>query len=97
MDESARVLLLISDNYIREGWRQYEFELIICAAIEQQKDIIVLLLGDVEAGRMTKEMRRMLTRGTFLQWGSSEEARKAFRDGLIVALKTQDVNCLSMC
>ena len=97
MDESSRVLLLISDNYNREGWRQYEFEHILFAAIEQQKDIIVLLLGDVEAGWMTKNMRRMLTRGTFLQWGESEEAKRKFRDGLKVALQTQDVSCHNVC
>ncbi|XP_070198249.1 toll-like receptor 3 isoform X4 [Littorina saxatilis] len=97
MDESERVLLLISDSYNREGWRQCEFELILYAAIEQHKEIIVVLLGDVEAGRMTRDMRRMLTRGTFLQWGVSEEARRVFREGLKVALKTQDNHLYSLC
>ena len=92
MDGSARVLLLISDNYNREGWRQYEFKQILYASVEQQKDVIVLLLGDVEAGRMTRSMRRHLTRGTFLQWGPGDEARRLFRAGLQLALKTRDVN-----
>nr|KAG5698857.1 hypothetical protein BaRGS_019709 [Batillaria attramentaria] len=97
MDDSARVMLVVSDNYNREGWRQYEFEHILYAAIEQQKDVIVLLLGDVEAGRMTKDMRRMLTRGTFLQWGPDEDAKRVFKTGLRVALKTQDVNIQTLC
>ncbi|XP_076467531.1 toll-like receptor 2 type-2 [Babylonia areolata] len=97
MDESARVMLLISDHYNREGWRQGEFEHVLFAAFEQHKDVIVLLLGDVEAGRMTRDMRRMLTRGTFLQWGDSQEAQTAFLNGLKVALKTQDVNLQSIC
>ena len=88
MDDSARVLLLISDSYNRQGWRQYEFEHILYASIEQHKDVVVLLLGDVEAGRMTRDMRTMLTRGAFLQWGPGEEARRAFRAGLKVAFKT---------
>ncbi|XP_076451421.1 toll-like receptor 6 [Babylonia areolata] len=97
MDNSTRILLLISDRYVREQWRLFEFEHIVYASIDQQKDVIVVLLGDVEAGRMTKEMTRMLTRGTFLQWGNSEEARKVFREGLEVALKTEDHSCQSVC
>lgn len=97
MDSSARILVVISDTYVREGWRQYEFEHILYAAIEQGKDIIVLLLGNVQAGRMTTDMRRMLTRGTFLQWGDSQEARATFREGLKVAINTEDIRPESVC
>ena len=93
MDASARVVLLISNNYIDEEWRQYEFNQIVSASVEENKDVIVLLKGDVEAGRMVKNMRRRLTRGAFLQWGPSEEAKRMFRAGLKLALKTQDVQC----
>ncbi|XP_076447010.1 toll-like receptor 2 [Babylonia areolata] len=97
MDNSSRILLLISDTYVREEWRLFEFQHIVYAAVDQQKDVIVVLLGDVEAGRLTKEMTRMLTRGTFLQWGSSEEAQRVFREGLRVALKTEDNSFQTMC
>ena len=39
MDQSARIILLITDNYIREGWKHYEYEHIIYAAIEQGNNI----------------------------------------------------------
>ena len=97
MDESARVMLVISDNYNREQWRQYEFRHIIHSSVEQNKDVIVLLLGDVEAGRMTRNMRRLLRKGSFLQWGRDEEARRLFRDGLDLALRTQDGGALFAC
>lgn len=92
MDQSSRILLVISDSYNQDGWRLCEFEHILYATIEQQKDVIVVLLGDVTAGRMTCDMRRMVTRGTFLQWGDTPEARQTFKNGLKVALKTKNVN-----
>nr|KAG5702702.1 hypothetical protein BaRGS_013339 [Batillaria attramentaria] len=88
MDRSERVLLVLTDAYTREGWSGYEFQHVLYACIEQSKDVIVVLKGDLEAGRMTKYMRRMLTKGTFLQWDDSEQARSAFKDGLMVALGT---------
>ena len=91
------MVLLISDNYNQENWRQYEFRQIIFASVEEQKDVIVLLLGDVEAGRMVKDMRRRLIKGTFLQWGPNEEARRMFRADLKLALKTRDVNMQCAC
>ncbi|XP_070189128.1 toll-like receptor 6 [Littorina saxatilis] len=98
MDESARVLLLISDNYNNDQkWRQYEFKQVVHASIQEEKDVIVVLLGNVEAGRMTQDMRRLLTKGTFLQWGDSEEAKRVFREGINLALKTGNPGGLNLC
>ena len=71
MEQSAR------NSYNRE-WEfcHQEFQTNVLATIKQQrKDVIVLLLGDIEAGSVTKHMRETLTRGTFLQWGESEKAK----------------------
>ena len=93
MEQSARILLLFSDNYNRKWkFRHQEFQTNVLATIKQQrKEVIVLLLGDIEAGSVTKHMREILTRGTFLQWGDSENAKRMFRKGLKMALTTQDV------
>ena len=90
MEQSAKVLLLLSDSYNMEWeFRHQEFQTIVLATIEQQrKDVIVLLLGDIEAGSVTKHMREILTRGTFLQWGEGEKAKRMFRKGLKMALTT---------
>ncbi|KAL8582267.1 hypothetical protein ACOMHN_037024 [Nucella lapillus] len=96
IDKSARILLLISDNYTSEAWCQYEFQHIIYAAIDQQKDVIVVL-KDVTTGVLTRDMIRILTRGTYLQWGSSDEAQRLFREGLAVALRTVDTMYDSLC
>jgi hypothetical protein len=97
MDESARIVLVVSDHYNRDDWRRLEFQHVLYASVEQHKDIIVVLLNDVTAGQMTRDMRRMLTRGTFLQWGPSQEAREMFKEGLKVALKTTAPNMQAMC
>nr|ARQ14827.1 toll-like recptor 9 [Oncomelania hupensis] len=97
MDESERIMLVISDNYNQDNWRQCEFQHILYASIEQLKDIIVVLIGDVQAGRMNADMRRLLTRGTFLLWGNGQQAKDTFHNGLRVALKTQDVSVLESC
>ncbi|PVD34271.1 hypothetical protein C0Q70_05540 [Pomacea canaliculata] len=89
MDQSSRIVLVLSDGYAREGWSGYEFNNVIYAANEQHKDVIVILKGDIEAGRLTKDMRRLLTGGTFLHWEETEEAMGMFKDALNVALRTR--------
>ena len=92
MEQSARILPLLSDTYNRKWkFRHQEFQTNVLATIKQQrKDVIVLLLGDIDAGSVTKRMREILTLGTFVQWEESENAKRMFRKGLKMALTTQD-------
>lgn len=78
-------------------WRQFELKEVLTVAIEEDKDVIVLLLGDITPANMTKEVRSLLTRGSYLQWSPGDKTQnKLFRDGLRVALRTQ-CDLRSMC
>ncbi|XP_055957945.1 toll-like receptor 4 [Patella vulgata] len=89
MEDSRKVLVILSNDFARSKWCQFEMslaqKLVIDTSIES---IVVVLLEDIEAVNMSKPLNALLKTTTYIKWQDNDN-KDIFWQMLKTSLKRQ--------
>ena len=79
MEESRKVILVISRNFIRSNYCNYEIDLARMLSVEKARNLIVpVMLEDVRMRDMSDSLRWIVRRLTYIEWPQWEPDREEF-------------------
>ena len=79
MDESRKVILVISRNFTRSNYCKYEIDLARMLSVEKARNLIVpVMLEDVSMGDMSDSLRWIVRKLTYIEWPRWEPDREEF-------------------
>ncbi|XP_046370592.2 toll-like receptor 3 [Haliotis rufescens] len=88
VENSRKVIIVLSNNFAKSGWCQFELNLIQRHVIEcGQRLLVVVMLEDIDPCHVTKSLRAMLQTTTYLEWGEESHTRQAFFNRLRLLVK----------
>ena len=66
---SRKVIVILTRNFLASSWCQFELETTQVRAFEEGKDLVIpVLLEDLPAANMSKTLRTLLKRNTYIMW-----------------------------
>ena len=79
MEESRKVILVISRNFTRSNYCKYEIDLARMLSVEKARNLIVpVMLEDVRMEDMSDSLRWIVRRLTYIEWPQWEPDREEF-------------------
>ena len=70
VENSKRVIIILSDNFLSSEWCQYEFQTAHHRLLEEKKNrIIMILLHDIDASLLDNQLRDYLKTRTYVNYG----------------------------
>ncbi|XP_050411167.1 toll-like receptor 13 [Patella vulgata] len=73
MENSRKVLVVLSNDFARSKWCQFEMSLAQKLVIDRSiESIVVVLLEDIEAVNMSKSLNALLKTTTYIKWQDNE-------------------------
>ena len=70
VENSKRVIIILSDNFLSSEWCQYEFQTAHHRLLEERKNrIIMILLHDIDTSLLDNQLRDYLKTRTYVKYG----------------------------
>ncbi|KAK3091594.1 hypothetical protein FSP39_021019 [Pinctada imbricata] len=86
---SRKVILVLSNNFAKSQWCQYEILLAQHRFLEEGgNSLILILLSDIKQKYMTNCLGMLLRTMTYISWTENSEGKKLFWGKLIVSMKS---------
>ncbi|XP_067657934.1 toll-like receptor 13 [Haliotis asinina] len=79
METSKKTILVISNEYMKSAWCQFELQVALTNHLKQNVEIVVILLEHIRACQVTSTLRALMMSTTFIEWADDEEAKALFR------------------
>ncbi|XP_041349889.1 toll-like receptor 13 isoform X2 [Gigantopelta aegis] len=79
MDQSKKIILILSNNFVRSNWCKCELKLATKDKFETHKDVIVVIREMVDRKHMFKSLKALIDNTTYIEWSADESAKKLFR------------------
>ncbi|XP_064597417.1 toll-like receptor 4 [Liolophura sinensis] len=89
INSSRKVILVISNNFIKSTWGEYEIEMAGMRSVQEGRAnvIICVLLEEVPVRDMPRTLMNLWHRVTFLVWPQNAHEQSLFRERLTSALE----------
>ncbi|XP_055958050.1 toll-like receptor 4 [Patella vulgata] len=89
MESSRKVLVVLSNDFARSKWCQFEMSLAQKLVIDRSiESVVVVLLEDIEAVNMSKSLNALLKTTTYIKWQDNEN-KNIFWQMVKTSLKRQ--------
>ncbi|XP_033109364.1 toll-like receptor 13 [Anneissia japonica] len=89
---SRKTVLVISNNFVRSEWCNFELEMARNRMFDSHEDVLVsILLENVKYSSMPILLQKVLRKKTYIEW-PKEEGRKAFWTRLARAINSPNVS-----
>ena len=82
LDTSGKTILVISNEYMKSDWCQFELQMALNAFYKDETELVVVLLEPIEPGHVTSSLRALMTLVTYIEWSNDEEAKSLFKERL---------------
>ncbi|XP_041348353.1 toll-like receptor 2 [Gigantopelta aegis] len=92
MEESEKIILIISNNFARSKWCQCELKIAIDEHLESEKQVIVIIREPVYRKHMTRPLKALFDTTTYIEWGEDVNAREMFRTRLADLMGCEDTD-----
>jgi len=88
IDSSRRVILVLSENFLKSNWCNWEMKFAESKAIEENRKVVILIvLEHFETGAISPTLRYLIRTRTLLEWKEDPLAQKCFWLSLKLILK----------
>ena len=79
MHKSRKVILVMSEAFLRSKWCQFEFKMAHSLSVERGTHMLIfVLLKKITKFRLTEEMRLLLETYSYIEWPTSRHCTPAF-------------------
>nr|UFQ90036.1 toll-like receptor 2 [Haliotis discus hannai] len=82
LDSSRKTVLVISNEYMKSDWCQFELQMALNSFLKQEIKLVVILLEHVEACHVTSTLRALMTSTTYIEWPNVPAAQQVFKQRL---------------
>ncbi|XP_046574984.1 toll-like receptor 13 [Haliotis rubra] len=82
LDSSRKTILVISNEYMKSDWCQFELQMALYSFLKHEIDIVVILLDQIKADHVTSSLRALMMSTSIMQWCSDTEAKELFKERL---------------
>ena len=73
IEQSSKVILVLSNNFLRSHWCMFEFEMAQMQSLERGRNIIVpIMLTFIEMADMPSCLQWLVRRNTYISWNEDE-------------------------
>nr|KAG5698157.1 hypothetical protein BaRGS_001752 [Batillaria attramentaria] len=86
VEKSKKVLMLFSTNFARSPWCQFELAFCLSHVLDNDDFLVIACLHYIPSRDLTTAMMALYKTTTYIQWASSEDARRCFWGRLRIAL-----------
>lgn len=96
IDDSRKILIVLSDSFAQSEWCGYELELAKIASVDRGRNLLVpILLGRLETRTLSKNLQSLLRQYTYIDWNDHRANPEEFWDKLRQALARP--SCMYVC
>ncbi|XP_061186721.1 toll-like receptor 1 [Saccostrea echinata] len=91
IDDSRKVIIVASENFLVSGWESYAVQMVVTHAFHnhRQKSIIVIIKDDIPVERMPKDLRYIWWSIISIRWPENGENMNSFWEELSTALHSE--------
>ncbi|XP_067656897.1 toll-like receptor 13 [Haliotis asinina] len=82
LDSSRKTVLVISNEYMKSDWCQFELQMALNSFLKQETELVVILLEHIRACHVTSTLRALMTSTTYIEWPDVPAARQVFKQRL---------------
>ncbi|XP_046574857.1 toll-like receptor 13 [Haliotis rubra] len=82
LDSSRKTVLVISNEYMKSDWCQFELQMALNSFLKQETELVVILLEHVKACHVTSTLRALMTSTTYIEWPDVPAAQQVFKQRL---------------
>ena len=87
IENSRKTILVLSKSFLESGWCEFELQMACMENIDKGRNaIIVVMLEDLPAKKMSKSLRLLICKNTYIEWSNDEDLKKNFWEKMRVAL-----------
>ena len=87
IENSRKTILVLSKSFLESGWCEFELQMACMENIDKGRNaIIVVMLEDLPAKKMSKSLRLLIRKNTYIEWSNDEDLKKNFWEKMRVAL-----------
>ncbi|XP_061187150.1 toll-like receptor 2 type-2 [Saccostrea echinata] len=88
IDESRKVIIIVTENFLKSGWNSYAVQMVVTHAFHNHRDksIIVIIKDGIAIERMHKDLRYIWWSIISIRWPETEENMNTFWEELSKAL-----------
>ncbi len=88
IERSRKTVLVLSPNFLRSNWCQYEFKMARQVFVEQgREDMVLILLQPVAGCRLSRPLSLLLQERTYVEWSEDPDGQRLFWSQLRAALE----------
>ena len=92
INKSRKIILVLSTSFVTSGWCDFELQMARMRCFDKGRDlIVVVMLEPVAASAMSKTLRALIRRTTYIEWPFSPRHRTNFWDKVRHALQAPEV------
>ncbi|XP_067657189.1 toll-like receptor 13 [Haliotis asinina] len=82
LDSSRKTILVISNEYMKSDWCQFELQMALYSFLKHETDIVVILLHPIKVDFVTSSLRALMMSTTMMPWCNDTEAKALFKERL---------------
>ena len=88
IEKSRKTVLILSPNFLRSNWCQYEFKMARQVFVEQgREDMVLILLRPIAGCRLSRPLSLLLQERTYVEWTDDPDGQQLFWSQLKAALE----------
>nr|XP_022300599.1 toll-like receptor 6 [Crassostrea virginica] len=88
IDESRKVVFVVTENFLENGWSSYTVQMVVTHAFhnKRERSIIVIIKDDIPIERMPRDLKFVWWSIVSIRWPNCEENMDSFWDEITAAL-----------
>uniref|UniRef100_K1PIR8 Toll-like receptor 13 n=1 Tax=Magallana gigas TaxID=29159 RepID=K1PIR8_MAGGI len=90
MDQSRKVVIIVTENFLENGWNSYAVQMVVTHAFHNQRErsIIVIIKDDIPIERLPRDLKYIWWTIVSIRWPDGNENMDLFWEEIAAALRT---------
>ena len=90
--ESKKIILVLTNKFVKSSWCEFEVNMARMKCFDEGRDlIVVIMLEPVDPKHMSKTLRALVRRVTYIRWPENPEEKAKFWDNLRKTIKAPEI------
>ena len=90
IENSRKTILVLSQKFLTSGWCEFELQMARMESFDKGRNLIIaVMLEPLEIEKMSKSLKLLIRRNTYIEWFKNPENRENFWKKIRFALETE--------
>ena len=92
IENSRKTILVLSKEFLKSGWCEFELQIARMESLDKGRNLIIaVMLEQLKTGYMSKKLRLIINRNTYIEWHEDPTGKIKFWEKMRNALRTDRI------